>query len=139
MGRILAIDYGKKRTGLAVTDTMKIVANGLTTVPTSQLMDFIKKYIATETVELIIMGEPKRLDNTPSENLQRVNQFRTRLEKELPQIPVKMWDERFTSTIAHRAIIDGGVKKSIRRNDKALVDTVAACIILNDYLQSNQF
>lgn len=139
MGRILAIDYGKKRTGLAVTDTMKIVANGLTTVPTSQLMDFIKKYITTETVELIIMGEPKRLDNTPSENLQRVNQFRTRLEKELPQIPVKMWDERFTSTIAHRAIIDGGVKKSIRRNDKALVDTVAACIILNDYLQSNQF
>lgn len=136
MGRILAIDYGKKRTGIAVTDTLKIVANGLTTVPTHTLMDFLKQYIAKEPVELIIIGEPRRLDGTPSENMGRIRQFLGRFAKEMPDMPIKLWDERFTSTLAHKAILEGGVKKSVRRNDKALVDTVAATIILNDYLQS---
>jgi len=138
MGRILAIDYGRKRCGVAVTDPLKIVANGLETVPTHQLMDFIKNYMRVEDVELIVMGQPTQLNGEPSESMRYITPFVGRLKKELPGLPVVMVDERFTSTIAHQAMIDGGMKKSDRR-DKSRVDTIAATIILNDYLQSKQF
>ncbi|MBO8476674.1 MAG: Holliday junction resolvase RuvX [Bacteroidetes bacterium] len=137
MGRIIAIDYGKKRSGIAVTDTLKIVANGLTTVPTHTLSDFIKNYIASESVEKIIVGLPKQMNNQPSENMRYIQPFVNRLRKEIPEIPVEMYDERFTSVLAHRAMIDGGMKKMARR-DKAIVDEISATIILNDYLESSQ-
>lgn len=136
MGRILAIDFGRKRTGIAVTDPLKIVANGLATIPTHTLMDFIQDYIKREDVERIVVGLPKRLDNTPSESMKWLDPFLNRLRKVLPEMPVTLYDERFTSTLAHKAMIDGGMKKSDRRN-KAVVDTIAASIILNDYLQSS--
>lgn len=136
MGRILAIDFGRKRTGIAVTDPLKIVANGLATIPTHTLMDFIQDYLKREDVERIVVGLPKRLDNTPSESMKWLEPFLNRLRKVLPDMPVVMYDERFTSTLAHKAMIDGGMKKSDRRN-KAVVDTIAATIILNDYLQSS--
>ena len=136
MGRILAIDFGRKRTGIAVTDPLKIVANGLATIPTHTLLDFIQDYIKREDVERIVVGLPKRLDNTPSESMKWLDPFLNRLRKVLPDMPVTLYDERFTSTLAHKAMIDGGMKKSDRRN-KAVVDTIAASIILNDYLQSS--
>lgn len=136
MGRIMAIDFGRKRTGIAVTDPLKIVANGLVTVPTHTLMDFIQDYIKREDVERIVVGLPKRLDGSPSESMKWLEPFLNRLRKVLPDMPVTMYDERFTSTLAHKAMIDGGMKKSDRRN-KAVVDTIAASIILNDYLQSS--
>lgn len=138
MGRILSIDFGRKRTGLAATDSLKIVANGLATVPTAQVIDFIKKYMATEEVELIVVGLPRQMNGEPSESTRYLKPFLDRLHKELPEVPVEMFDERFTSTIAHRSMLDGGMKKMDRR-DKAIVDTIAATIILNDYLQSRQY
>ncbi len=135
MGRILGIDYGRKRTGVAVTDPLKIVAGNLATVPTHTLMQFIKDYIARETVECIVVGQPSQLNGEPSESMRYITPFVNRLKKELPDMPVVMYDERFTSTIAHQAMIDGGMKKSDRR-DKSRVDAIAATIILNDYLQS---
>ena len=135
MGRILGIDYGRKRTGVAVTDPLKIVAGNLATVPTHTLMQFIKDYIGREPVERIVIGQPTQLNGEPSENMKYITPFVNRLRKELPDMPVVMYDERFTSTIAHQAMIDGGMKKSDRR-DKARVDAIAATIILNDYLQS---
>lgn len=137
MGRIIAIDYGRKRSGIAATDTLKIVANGLTTVPTHTLPDFIKKYTTTENVEKIIVGLPKQMNNQPSESMKYIQPFVNRLKKELPEIPVEMYDERFTSVLAHRAMLDGGMKKMARR-DKAIVDEISATIILNDYLESLQ-
>ena len=138
MGRILSIDFGRKRTGLAATDSLKIVANGLATVPTAQVIDFIKKYMATEEVELIVVGLPRQMNGEPSESTRYLKPFLDRLRKELPEVPVEMFDERFTSTIAHRSMLDGGMKKMDRR-DKAIGDTIAATIILNDYLQSRQY
>ena len=138
MGRILSIDLGRKRTGLAATDSLKIVANGLATVPTAQVIDFIKKYMATEEVELIVVGLPRQMNGEPSESTRYLKPFLDRLRKELPGVPVEMFDERFTSTLAHRSMLDGGMKKMDRR-DKAIVDTIAATIILNDYLQSRQY
>lgn len=135
MGRILGIDYGRKRTGVAVTDPLQIIAGNLATVPTHTLMQFIKDYIAGEQVDLIVIGQPTQLNGEPSESMKYITPFVNRLHKELPDMPVKMYDERFTSTIAHQAMIDGGMKKSDRR-DKARVDAIAATIILNDYLQS---
>lgn len=135
MGRILGIDYGRKRTGVAVTDPLKIVAGNLATVPTHTLMQFIKDYIERESVERIVIGQPTQLNGEPSESMKYITPFVNRLKKELPDMPVVMYDERFTSTIAHQAMIDGGMKKSDRR-DKARVDAIAATIILNDYLQS---
>ena len=137
MGRILAIDYGKKRTGIAVTDVLQIIANGLTTVPTSELMDFLLKYVEKEPVERIVVGHPKQMNNEDSENMKRITPFVNLLKKKLPQIPVEMVDERFTSVLAHRAMIEGGMKKMARR-DKAVVDKIAATIILEDYLQYRQ-
>lgn len=135
MGRILAIDYGRKRTGIAVTDTLQLVANGLETVPTHTLMQYVKTYVANEPVDTIVVGLPKQLNGEPSESMKYIAPFVAKLRKELPQIEVVMYDERFTSTIAHRAMIDGGMKKSDRR-EKARVDSIAATIILTDYLQS---
>ena len=111
MGRILAIDYGRKRTGIAVTDTLQIVANGLTTVPTHQLLTFLKQYVAKEPVERIVVGLPKQMNNEPSESMRYIKPFLAQLAKEMPQMPVEMYDERFTSVIAHRAMLDGGLRK----------------------------
>ncbi len=135
MGRILGIDYGRKRTGVAVTDPLQIIAGNLATVPTRTLMQFIKDYMARETVERIVVGQPTQLNGEPSESMKYITPFVNRLRKELPDMPIVMYDERFTSTIAHQAMIDGGMKKSDRR-DKSRVDAIAATIILNDYLQS---
>lgn len=135
MARILGIDYGRKRTGLAVTDPLQIVAGNLATVPTHELLQFIKDYTAREQVERIVIGLPTQLNGQPSESMKYITPFVNRLRKELPEMPVVMYDERFTSTIAHQAMIDGGMKKSDRR-DKSRVDAIAATIILNDYLQS---
>ena len=135
MGRILGIDYGRKRTGVAVTDSLQIVAGNLATVPTHTLMQFIKDYISREAVDRIVIGQPTQLNGEPSESMKYITPFVNRLRRELPDMPVVMYDERFTSTIAHQAMIDGGMKKSDRR-DKARVDAIAATIILNDYLQS---
>ena len=135
MGRIMGIDYGRKRTGVAVTDPLKIVAGNLATVPTHTLLQFIKDYIAREQVERIVIGQPTQLNGEPSESMRYITPFVNRLRSELPDMTIVMYDERFTSTIAHQAMIDGGMKKSDRR-DKSRVDAIAATIILNDYLQS---
>lgn len=138
MGRILSIDYGKRRTGLAVTDPLQIIANGLATVETRNLMDFLKKYLAQESVEKIVIGKPIQPNGTPSENLARVEAFVKRWQKEVPSVPIVYYDERFTSVLAHRAIIEGGVKKKTRRENKGLVDEVSATIILQDFMNSQR-
>ncbi|MBP3669726.1 MAG: Holliday junction resolvase RuvX [Bacteroides sp.] len=138
MSRILAIDYGKKRTGIAVTDILQIIANGLTTVPTTELTDFLMNYVEREPVERIIVGYPKQMNNEDSENMKRITPFVNMLRKKLPHIPVEMVDERFTSVLAHQAMIDGGLKKKARQN-KALVDEISATIILQSYLESKKF
>ncbi len=135
MKRLLAIDYGKKRCGIAVTDTLQIIANGLTTVETSKLEAFLKTYTATEPVERIIVGLPKTVRGEESESMRYIKPGIARLQKVLPEIPVEFFDERFTSVLAHRAMIDGGMRKMARR-DKAIVDEISASIILNDYLRS---
>lgn len=132
--RILSIDYGRKRTGLAVTDPLQIVAGGLVTVATHALFDYLKEYTARESVERIVIGKPIQTDGQPSENMLRVEQFVNRWRKAMPNIPIEYYDERFTSVLAHRAIIDGGLKKKARQN-KALVDEISATIILQDYLK----
>lgn len=135
MARILSIDYGKKRTGLAVTDPLQIIATGLTTVETPRLFKYLKEYFAKEAVELIIMGEPKNMDDSDTHATPLVKQAVARLKKEFPTIPVKMVDERFTSKMASQAMIDMGLKKKQRQN-KALVDEIAATIMLQEYLRS---
>ena len=137
MARILSIDYGKKRTGLAVTDPLQIIAGGLATVATSELFDYLQAYVSREPVERIVIGEPRQPNGQPSENLQRVQQFVNRWRKAVPQIPIEYYDERFTSVLAHQAMIDGGLKKKARQ-DKALVDEISATIILQDYLRSRK-
>ena len=134
MARILSIDYGKKRTGLAVTDPLQIIPNGLATVATSTLIDFLKDYLSRESVERVVIGEPRQMNGEASENLARVQQFVARFKKLFPTVPIECYDERFTSVLAHRAIIDSGIGKKARRN-KALVDEISATIILQDYLQ----
>lgn len=138
MSRILAIDYGKKRTGIAVTDILQIIANGLTTVPTTDLMDFIMDYVEKEPVERIVVGHPKQMNNEDSENMKRIVPFVNLLKKKIKHIPVELVDERFTSVLAHQAMIDGGLKKKARQN-KALVDEISATIILQSYLESKKF
>ncbi len=133
----MAIDYGRKRCGVAVTDVLQIAAGSSTTVPTGQLLDHIKRYVAAEPVDLIVMGHPTQLNGQDSDSMRYINPFLGRLRKELPNLPVEMWDERFTSTIAHQAMIAGGMKKSDRR-DKARVDSIAATIILTSWLEHKQ-
>ncbi len=137
MARILSIDYGKKRTGIAVTDPLQIIAGGLATVSTSELFDWLKAYLAKEQVERIVIGEPRQPNGQPSENLQRVQQFVNRWRKAVPEVPIEYFDERFTSVLAHQAMIDGGLKKKARQ-DKGLVDEISATIILEDYLRSRK-
>jgi putative Holliday junction resolvase len=137
MGRILAIDYGRKRTGIAVTDTLQLIANGLDTVKTHELESFLKQYFQEEPVERVVIGYPKQMNNQPSENVTYINQFLNRFKKVFPDMPIELVDERFTSQIAFQAMIDGGVKKHKRR-DKALVDKLSATIILQSYLETKQ-
>lgn len=134
MARILAIDYGLKRTGLAVTDPLQIIANGLTTVESPKLIGFLKDYFRNEKVEMIIVGEPKNWDDTDTHATPLVKKIVERLKKEFPTIPITMVDERFTSKMASRAMIDMGMKKKQRRN-KALIDEIAATIMLQEYLE----
>ena len=137
MARILSIDYGKKRTGIAVTGPLQLIAGGLATVSTSELFDWLKGYLAKEQVERIVIGEPRQPNGQPSENLARVQQFVNRWRKAMPDVPIEYFDERFTSVLAHQAMIDGGLKKKARQ-DKALVDEISATIILEDYLRSRK-
>lgn len=136
MARILAIDYGKRRTGLAVTDELQLIAGGLTTVDTKELACFLLDYIKREPVERIIVGLPKQMNNQPSENMVRIEPFVNRLRK-LVDIPVEYYDERFTSVLAQQAILASGKGKMARRN-KALVDEVSATIILQSYMESRR-
>ncbi len=138
MGRILSIDYGRKRTGLAVTDPLQIIAGGLVTVATSELFEWLQSYIAKEDVERIVIGEPRQPNGEPSENLARVQQFVNRWRKVVPSIPIEYYDERFTSVLAHQVMIDGGLHKKARQN-KGLVDEISATIILEDYMRSRKF
>ena len=134
--RLLAIDYGKKRTGLAVTDPLQLIANGLCTVQTTELERYILDYVAREPVERIIVGQPRQMNGQDSENMVRIQPFVNRLRKLLPQIPVELFDERFTSVLAHRAMIESGISKKARQN-KALVDEISATIILQSWMDSN--
>jgi putative Holliday junction resolvase len=138
MGRIIAIDYGRKRTGLAVSDTMQIIANGLTTVPSGSAVEWLKKYASEEKVDLFVVGQPKQMNNEPSENMPRVEAFVNGLRRMIPDIPVEYYDERFTSVMAHQAMIDGGLKKKKRQN-KALVDAISATLILQGYLERKRY
>ena len=135
MARFLSIDYGKKRNGLAVNDPFQIIAGGLATVSTSELFAFLQDYVRRETVERIVIGEPRQADGSPSENLERVKQFVNRWKRALPDIPIEFYDERFTSVLAHRAMLDGGLRKKARQN-KALVDEISATILLQDYMRA---
>ena len=137
MARILSIDYGKKRTGLAVSDPLQLIAGGLATVATHELWDYLTQYVAREQVERIVIGEPRQPNGQPSENLARVQQFVNRWRKQRPDIPIEYYDERFTSVLAHQAMLDAGLKKKTRQ-DKALVDEISATIILEDYLRSRK-
>lgn len=132
--RILAIDYGIKRTGIAVTDEMQLIAFGLTTIPSETTITFLKDYFSKEKVERVIVGEPKQMDGTPSQSAEIINAFVTKFEQAFPEIPVDRVDERFTSKMAFQTMIDSGLKKKQRQN-KALVDEIAATILLQDYLQ----
>ena len=138
MSRILAIDYGRKRTGVAVSDAMQIIANGLTTVPTHELLDFITGYVQKEPVERILVGLPKQMNNEASESMKYIDPFVRSLKKRLPEIPDEFVDERFTSVLAHRTMLEAGLKKKDRQN-KALVDEISATIILQTYLESKRF
>ena len=137
MARLLAIDYGRKRSGIAVTDTLQIIANGLTTVPSHTLINFLKDYVAKESVELIIVGLPRQMNYEESESMQYIKPFVKKLQKEIPDIPVEYFDERFTSRMALQTMIDGGVKKKQRQN-KALVDEISATIILQGYMEGRR-
>ena len=137
MTRILSIDYGRKRTGVAVTDPLQLIAGGLATVATSELFNYLMQYVQHEEVERIVIGKPMQTNGQPSENLQRVEQFVDRWRKAMPQIPIEYYDERFTSVIAQRVIIDSGLKKKARQI-KALVDEISATIILEDWMASRK-
>ncbi|MBM1106438.1 Holliday junction resolvase RuvX [Aurantibacter crassamenti] len=133
MGRIIALDYGRKRTGIAVTDELQLIASGLTTVLTKELLQFLESYIQKETVEQIVIGEPKQMNNEPSESEVEIKSFIEKLTKKLPKIPIIRQDERFTSKMAMSSMIAGGMGKKKRQN-KALVDEISATLILQAYL-----
>ena len=135
MGRILAIDYGLKRTGLAATDPLRMIANGLETVRTGELMAFLEKYLAKEQVDIFVLGLPTQMSGAESQTMPYIRTFATNLQKKFPTVELVYVDERFTSVLAHRAMLDGGLKKKARQ-DKALVDKISATIILQSYLES---
>ena len=134
LARILALDYGTKRTGIAITDDLQIIASGLTTVETKNIFSFLMQYLKTENVELFVVGEPKQMNNTESESEQFIKLFVEKLKTTFPKIPVKRVDERFTSKMAFQSMIDSGLKKKQRQN-KALIDEISATIILQTYLE----
>ncbi|MDR1779174.1 MAG: Holliday junction resolvase RuvX [Tannerella sp.] len=134
MGRIVAIDYGRKRTGIAVTDTLQLIANGLTTVASAEAAGFLADYAVREPVERFVVGYPKQLNNEPSDNMPFVEAFVKHLQKTIPGIGVEYYDERFTSVMAHRAMLEGGLGK-MKRRDKELVDEISATLILQSYLE----
>lgn len=138
MGRVLAIDYGRKRTGLAVTDPLRITAGALETVPTHSLMDWLKAYFAKEQVDEVVIGHPKQMSGEDSESMTYIRPFMAQFAKTFPNIPLHQYDERFTSVLAHKAMIDGGMRKK-QRQDKAVVDKIAACIILEGWMDSQSF
>lgn len=138
MGRLLAIDFGKARTGIAVSDPLKIVANGLMTVDTPKLEEFLRGYFSRETVDAVVVGLPRNLDGAPSDSQRYLLPALGRLRKAFPEMNFVMYDERFTSVIAHRAMLESGMKRSDRRK-KGTADVMAACIILNDYIESQRF
>lgn len=133
----MAIDYGRKRTGVAVSDALQLIANGLATVPTHELLAFLLDYVAREPVERILVGLPRQMNNEASESMKYIAPFVAALKKRLPDMPVEYVDERFTSVLAHRAMLEGGLKKKARQN-KALVDEISATILLRDYLESRR-
>ena len=133
--RLLAIDYGQKRTGLAVSDTLQLIANGLATVATKDLEAFVLDYVSREPVERIIVGQPRQMNGEDSENMRRITPFVNRLRKLLPAIPVELFDERFTSVLAHRAMLESGIGRKARQN-KALVDEISATIILQGWMEA---
>jgi putative Holliday junction resolvase len=135
MGRILAIDFGQKRVGIAVTDEFQIIANGLTTVHSKDILSFLKDYVSKEKVDCFVVGEPKQMNNLPSESVKFINPFIKQLKKSFPEIPIERVDERFTSKMASQTIIDAGLKKKDRQN-KALVDTISATIILQSFMET---
>lgn len=135
MGRLMSIDFGRRRCGIAVTDTLRIAAGGLTTVDTSRLIEFVKKYISENEVDKVVVGHPTTLRGEPSESMRYLTPVINRLRKEIAPVEIVFYDERFTSVLAHKAMLDGGLGKMARR-DKALVDEISATILLNDYLQS---
>lgn len=135
MARILAIDYGSKRTGIAVTDPEQIIATALETVPTHQLFSYLKTYLSKENVECILVGDPKTLKNEVSQTTQLVNQFVNKLKREIPGIPVKRMDERFTSLMAAKSLLESGQSRKTRR-DKSILDQVSATILLQNYLST---
>lgn len=135
MGRILAIDYGKKRTGLAVTDPLRITANPLLTIETKELINWLQTYFEKEKVDIVVIGHPTQMNGEESESMNYIRPFIGNFKKQFPTIPITMYDERFTSVLAHQAMIAGGMKKKDRQ-DKAIVDKIAACIILEGYLDS---
>ncbi len=135
MGRLMAIDYGARRTGIAVTDPARIIANGLVTVETKNLWDFLTNYVSSETVDKIVIGMPVQMSGAPSDNQRNITPFVNRWRKNYPNIPIEPFDERFTSVMAHRTMIESGIGKKARRN-KALVDEISATIILQSYMES---
>jgi putative Holliday junction resolvase len=135
MGRLMAIDFGQKRVGVAVTDPLQIIANGLDTVPSTSIWEFLEQYLTNEQVDCFIVGYPKRLNNENSDSVKFVDPFIKKLKKKYPTINVELYDERFTSKMAFQAMIDGGLKKKQRQN-KALIDKISATIILQNYLDS---
>ena len=137
MARVLSIDYGKRRTGLAVTDPCQIIANGLTTVDSNSLIKFLTDYISNEPVERFVVGLPKQTNGLDSENLPRVQAFVKKLNAVFPDIPVEWWDERYTSVLAHKVMLDSGIGKKARQN-KALVDEISATIILQGWMERRQ-
>jgi putative Holliday junction resolvase len=137
-GRVMAIDYGKKRTGLAVTDPQQLIAGRLATVPSADIWKFLEDYFQKEKVVLVLVGYPVQMNNEPSEAVTFINPFIKNFIKKYPDIPVRQVDERFTSQLAFQAMIDGGLKKSDRRN-KAMIDGISATIILQSYLEQKKF
>lgn len=138
MARILSIDYGTKRTGIAVTDTLQIIATGLTTIHTQTLFDFIDDYLKKEAVECIVIGNPKKLDNTPSDTAQHVVGFTRKLKEKYPQLKIEMLDERFTSGMAQQAMIAAGSTKKQRQN-KETIDMLSAVLLLQNYLEKKKY
>lgn len=138
MSRILAIDYGLKRSGIAVTDPLRIIASGLTTVPTKELMDFLKTYCETEEVEIFVVGLPMHNDGSPAQIADHVDKFSEQLQKQFPDKSVQRFDERYTSKEASKIILQSGIKKQKRR-DKALIDKIAAALILEYYMEANHW